>query len=163
MPNHFHLIIRLKSKQEIRILVNSKSEGANHPTGREDTIEYEISNVLSQIFSNSFNSYSKHCNIWKNRTGTLFKRAFRRKEIEDMEYLRKLICYIHQNPVEAGIANKPDAWMYSSYQAIIGVQPTLIPRKEIISLFGDLQTFIYCNLKHVDLEATCRVVDSLLF
>jgi len=152
MPNHFHLIIRLKSEEEIKIFINSNSKDDHHLTGREAPVGYEINKSLSQIFSNFFNTYAKHYNFWKKRTGTLFKRAFRRKEIEDMEYLRKLICYIHQNPVRAGLANKPDEWKYSSFHALIGVQPTLIPRKEIISLFGDLQNFIYCNLKQVELE-----------
>ncbi len=69
-----------------------------------------------------------------------------------MEYLRKLICYIHQNPVKAGFSNKCDDWKYSSYQALVGLQQTLIPRKEIINLFGDLQNFIYCHLKQIELE-----------
>ncbi len=146
MPNHFHLIIRLKSETEIKMFLNS------NPTGRAAPVGLEIDKALSQIFSNFFNTYAKHYNFWKNRTGTLFKRAFRRKEINDMEYLRKLICYIHQNPVKAEFADKCSDWKYSSYQTLVGLQQTLILRKEVINLFGDLQNFIYCHLKQIELE-----------
>lgn len=174
MPNHFHLIVRLKSEGEIKIFLNSNLKKVVNPTGREapvgltiesltkqelrnmshvrEPIGYELDKALSQLFSNFFNTYAKHYNFWKNRTGTLFKRAFRRKEIGDMEYLRKLICYIHQNPVKAGLVNKCDDWEYSSYQSFVGLQQTLISRKEIIKLFGDLQNFKYCHSKQIELE-----------
>lgn len=154
MPNQFHLIIRLKSEDTIRDFINSNSKATRLSSGREATVVPQIDKALSQIFSNFFNTYAKHYNFLKKRTGTLFKRAFRRKEIDDMEYLKRLICYTHQNPLEAGFANKPEEWKYSSYSALIGLQPTLIPRNEIITLFGDLQNFKYCNSirRELDIE-----------
>jgi putative transposase len=152
MPNHFHLIFRIKKEDDIKYFVHSNLKG--HITVEELIKKNEnyLDKALSQIFSNFFNTYIKYYNFHKNRTGSLFKRAFRRKEIEDLEYLRTLICYVHQNPVEAGIAKKPDDWKYSSYRNLIGLQPTLIPGNEIINLFGDLQNFIYCHLKRIVLE-----------
>lgn len=117
----------------------------------EQNEEY-LSASISKVFSNFFNSYSKHYNFYNKRIGTLFKRAFRRKKIEDIDYLRKLICYIHQNPVEAGFSEQPGDWKYLSYQAIIRNQKTLIPKEEVIGLFGDLDTFVFCNKNSVNLK-----------
>ncbi len=152
MPNHFHLIVRIKNENEIQavLIARLKNRFAVNMKKRGDF----LSEALSQIFSNFFNTYAKHYNFWKNRRGSLFKRAFRRKEITGMEYFKKLICYIHQNPVEAGFAEKPGDWKYSSYKALIGLQTTLIPRKEIVDLFGDLDNFIYCHSRQVELETS---------
>lgn len=150
MPNHFHLIIRIKCEEEIKLFMTSKGKEFQNPDGVSRPVRYKINKPLSQEFSNFFNAYSKYYNFWNNRTGTLFKRAFRRKEILNPEYLRMLICYVHQNPVKAGLANKPEEWKYSSYQTLVGTESTILQRDEIISFFGDLQNFIYCNSKQVD-------------
>ena len=67
MPNHFHLIIRLKSETEIKMFVNSNLKGQisknSNPTGRVAPVGLEIDKALSQIFSNFFNTYAKHYNF----------------------------------------------------------------------------------------------------
>src|SRR3989442_9395469 len=85
------------------------------------------------------------------RTGSLFKRAFMRRPIEDMKYLLKLICYVHRNPVEANFADKPEQWKYSSYNAIVGKNTTLVQREEIINLFGGRENFKYCHDRYVEI------------
>jgi putative transposase len=151
MPNHFHLVLRMKSETEIKLHLQSLSRRPIDFDELMKTNRYIVTDKISQVFSNFFNAYAKHYNALNSRTGTLFKRAFRRKEITDMKYLNKLICYVHQNPVEAGFAGHPKLWKYSSYNAIVGTVPTLIPKQEVIELFGDLENFIYCNLKPVEL------------
>src|SRR3990172_7806093 len=70
---------------------------------------------------------------------------FKRKRITDENYLRKLVHYIHYNPVEAGLAASCKEWQYSSYNALISTSPTLIAREEVIEWFDDLGNFIYCH------------------
>ena len=127
-------------------------------TGRAEVIMTKnknfISEALSKIFSNFFNSYSKHYNFTRNRKGALFKRAFMRKHIDDMKYLRNLICYLHRNPMEAGFVKKPEDWKYSSFNAIEGKQPTLILREEVIGLFETIENFKYCHLKPTEIDLT---------
>ena len=150
VSDYFHLIVRMRNENEIKDFLNKKYKDRLEVLIKGN--ENFISESLSKTFSNFFNTYSKHYNYPKKRHGALFKRAFRRKIIDDMGYLRNLIIYIHQNPVEAGLADKPEHWKYSSYNAIISDRPTLIPREEIIMLFEDLENFKYCHLKPVNME-----------
>src|SRR5665811_1583330 len=48
-----------------------------------------------QYFSNLFNAYSKAVNKRFLRHGALFERPFKRKKINDVEYLKQAILYIH--------------------------------------------------------------------
>ncbi|MEZ5067861.1 MAG: hypothetical protein R2847_04950 [Bacteroidia bacterium] len=57
-----------------------------------------LSNQISQVFSNLFNTYSKHYNFINRRTGSLFKRNFRRKAVDTHDYLQQLICYTSPKP-----------------------------------------------------------------
>ena len=59
MPNHFHFIIKIKSKEEI--LFNS-----SNPT-RVLSKEMNIPLIMSSQFSHFFNSYAQACNKERNR------------------------------------------------------------------------------------------------
>ena len=152
MPNHFHFVIRVKGESEIIPLAKMRSikiAGMNDATITQGTI---LTETVSRQFSHLFNSYAKYFNYIHLRKGTLFTRAFRRKWVESEDYLKQLICYIHQNPVEAGFCNKPDQWKYSSYNAITGLKNTLVCRKEVIELFDDVENFIFCSSKKADVN-----------
>jgi putative transposase len=145
MPNHFHLIIRIKNKEKIEKILEEKFISGIKVNELSLNNPDFLNEWLSRIFSNFFNAYAKYYNRKNNRRGSIFKRAFQRKAITDLNYLCKLICYVHQNPVAAGLTDHPSAWIYSSYNAIIGTRKTLIEREETIRLFDDIDNFIYCN------------------
>ena len=99
MPTHFHFLITVKP--------NTK-------------IESEMSLRCSQAFSNLANSYTQSFNKLHKRHGSLFTQNFRRKPVYDNEYLKTVICYIHNNPVRAGIVEKPEEYRYSSAKDYTG-------------------------------------------
>src|SRR5437870_4440337 len=82
LPNHVHLIVIIKSKKEVIEFLKQHIGDIKVEKGMNSN-EYFISDRLSRIFSNFFNTYAKHYNFWRGRTGSLFKRAFMRKPIED--------------------------------------------------------------------------------
>ena len=84
--------------------------------------------------------------------GSLFLDNFKRKNIDTENYLKKTIIYIHQNPVNHGFCKTVDNWKYSSYNSIISNKPTNLKRKEVISLFEDVDNFIYCLKINTDNE-----------
>ena len=92
MPNHFHLIVRIRSETKLLNL-----------TGFENLTGLKLEAQITKHFSNFFNSYSKSINEQERRKGSLFMRPFKRKIIESTPYLQKLVHYIHFNPLEAGI------------------------------------------------------------
>lgn len=136
MPNHFHFLIRIKSKDQLIQL----SQGSKPLT---ELNEPELSIFLSRRFSHFFNGYTQAINKQQNRKGSLFMRPFKRKKVTDEKYLKKLVYYIHHNPVEARLAHKPENWTHSSYVQIINNNADLILKDELISLFDDLENFVH--------------------
>ncbi len=130
MPNHFHFLVRIKPISNLT--------GFGNLSGLDN-----ISKHLSQQFSNFFNAYTKAFNKQNNRKGSLFERPFNRIKITTNEYLLNAINYIHQNPVNHGLAENIDDWKYSSYNVFLSNRPTNINRKEIIELFDDIDNFIF--------------------
>jgi len=105
MPNHFHLLVRIKTKEAI----------TPHLPGFKNLEGVASSNLLSKQFSNFFNGYSKAFNKKYERRGSLFLKNFTKKEILQKDYLLAVILYIHLNPVKHGFTYRPENWKWSSY------------------------------------------------
>ena len=138
MPNHFHLIVRFHSFDEIRYEFIKRNI-------IKDTIltHDKLSELLSKQFSHYFNRYAKSFNKQEYRRGALFMTAFKRKPIENDYYLKRLIRYVHLNPVNDGFAIQPSDWKFSSYNSLISLKPTLLIRDEVIDLFDTIDNFKY--------------------
>jgi REP element-mobilizing transposase RayT len=132
MPNHFHLLVRLKP--EDKAVASLDLAGFQNLQG-----------LPSRQFSNTLNSYAKAFNKRFDRKGSLFMRNMKRKKVTDEKYLIKLIHYIHYNPVEARLVEKAKDWKFSSYKAILSEKPTLVERKMVHDLFGGAENFRYCH------------------
>lgn len=104
-----------------------------------------ISKFLSLQFSHLFNGYTQAFNKQNNRKGGLFMPSFKRKRIENENYLKTTILYIHQNPVEAGIAETVSDWKYSSYNPILNNEDPNLNCRLTISWFDDLDNFKFCH------------------
>ena len=95
LPNHFHFLIQIKEAPD-------------------DVDAQQYIKTTSKKFSNLFSAYSQAFNRQQNSFGNLFMKRFKRKEITDEEYFRKVIFYIHRNPVVAKLCLKPEEWDFSS-------------------------------------------------
>jgi putative transposase len=137
MPNHFHLLIRIK-------LIAG--------------YDNEVSGGVIKSFRNFLISYSKAINKKYDRTGALFQQKFRRKEITVDGYFSWIIQYIHMNPVKAGLCDEPAGWKYSSYNAIVGNKPTKMSANEVLEWFGGPSEFIRIHRERVLDEAILREV-----
>jgi REP element-mobilizing transposase RayT len=116
LDNHFHLVIQLKEEEKI----------------------------VTQAFSNFFNSYVKAFNKDIDRTGSLFEKHFKRIRLNDEKYLKHLIIYVHLNP-KHHLDLKFEDYKYSSYQALISDKETRLEREEVLNLFGEMENFIFCH------------------
>ena len=85
MPNHFHLLVRIKDNTEISDLTGFQSLSGLKPA--------------HQYFSNLFNAYTKAFNKRFGCRGALFERPFKRKLIDNKTHLKNVVLYIHNNPV----------------------------------------------------------------
>ncbi|MEX0648456.1 MAG: hypothetical protein WD139_11770 [Balneolaceae bacterium] len=102
MPNHLHLMVRVKEEEEVleflRIKkLNPNLQGFQNLGG--------LSNVISQQFSNLFNAYTKAFNKYYERKGSLFISNFKRKQINSDNYFGTLIAYIHNNRFITNLLN----------------------------------------------------------
>lgn len=122
MPNHFHLLVRIKVKD-----------------GKPDV---DQSKLVVKLFKDFFIAYAKAINKKYGRTGALFQSTFKRKEIDNDYYFSWLIQYIHYNPIKATLCKNFEDWKYSSYNAIISKQPTKVAKEEVLAWFGDVEEFI---------------------
>ena len=121
LKNHFHLILKTKNNIEAK--------------------------TISLKFSHFFNSYAQAINKAFNRTGSLFTTRFKRKKIDDEEYLKNLIIYTHLNPEHHQLTSDFRKYKYSSYASYLSHLPTKLDREFILELFGDRTNFEYIHLQ----------------
>jgi putative transposase len=88
--------------------------------------------LLSGVYAQTFNR--RH-----GRTGHLVSSRFGSKVVESEEHAKELCRYIVLNPVRAGVAARPEHWMWSSYRATIGLAaaPPHLDVGWVLDLFGD--------------------------
>lgn len=127
MPNHYHLLI--------------KTNTVLNP----DLRDQDMNKLIYSRFSHFTNGYAKAINKAFNRRGSLFVKTFKRKLVGDEDYLKQLVCYIHNNPVKDGFTDHPGNWKYSSYKIILE-DPGASSSKAILSLFGDVDGFTAAHL-----------------
>lgn len=148
MPNHFHLLIKIKSEKELRRVIENaqgltgiKAKQNLERFGEEKEENNKIfDSFISHCFSNLFNSYTKSFNKVYNRRGSLFVPNYKRKEITSEEYLKQVFIYIHNNPVKHGFVRKPDKWNFSSYNAYIFDEETFLIKSHILSFFDSVES-----------------------
>jgi len=103
MPNHIHLVVRQNTK-----------------------------NPTYKFISSIHTSYSIYFNKKYNHVGHLFQDRFKQIVVESDEQLLQLSRYVHSNPVNAGLAEKPWKYFWSSYQEVIGSNPLSLCEKDIL-------------------------------
>lgn len=86
LPNHYHYLIR--------------QDG-----------EIPVSKFPQSVFG----GYSRALHYRQDKSGTLFEGRYMAKHILTDQYLLQLCCYIHANPVNAGLVLHAEDWPYSDY------------------------------------------------
>jgi putative transposase len=134
MPNHFHLLVKIKTEDEI-----TSTFPKFKTLEKLKTLEAK-SNFLSKQFANFFSSYTQSFNKIYERRGSLFLKNFKRKEIADENYLRNLILYIHLNPIAHGFTEVISDWKWSSYAFFPTTQQEIFQM-----LFDDEENYSYIH------------------
>lgn len=154
MPNHFHLLVRIKENIAYKYSNADRSidavrfeevkwqtiERPNNPTASEGPVGAKIPKPHLH-FSHLFNAYSRYLNKRFETRGALFERPFKRKLIDNDEYLQQVTLYIHNNPVHHGFCSHPLEYPWSSYQTCISTKKTKLKRNEVVGWFGGDTTF----------------------
>lgn len=146
MSNHFHLLIKIKSDDELESFTKVQNPNADFNVKGLHSPQ----NIFSKQFARIFNSYSQAFNKENNRHGALIESPFKRKAITSDEYLINTIIYIHQNPQNHSVVDDFSKYNFSSYQSILSNSKTLLKRDEVIELFDDKENFILSHKKIID-------------
>lgn len=161
MKNHFHLLVRIKETDEINYLVPdytnelSKKWNTIHLT-KSDLKNIDEKKLKKPVpyrqFSHLFNSYTKWFNKRYRRTGSLFEKNFRRKEITSEEYLKQVLYYIHHNPLHHGFTTNYNDYPWTSYQIYAEYRLTFIDKKTVLEWFSDLENLIFFHQEEHNLS-----------
>lgn len=141
IPNHFHLVIRVRPKEEqIELFTKCRREmiGSQDSTPAYHNIEYPDFKKLcaSSQFGHFLNSYTRYLNTVSGRKGVIFDGRFKRIEIDSMEYLSHLICYIHRNPIHHHLKSSYSDYGYSSHDSLFSNKKTLLNQTEVLRVLG---------------------------
>lgn len=136
LNNHFHFFIRIKELTEIETCEIKSSKGINP----------------SRQFSHLFNAYTQAINKRYSRTGSLFEKPFKRKQIEDEKYFNRLIFYIHNNPIHHSIVSNLDEYEWNTYKLYINSIDSKLINSELPIVFGDFENFIFFHKSNHNLD-----------
>ena len=107
MPNHFHLLMEVKS-------INT-----------------------SVIMQRLLTSYTKYYNKKYKKIGHLFQGRCKFIICEKDSYLLELVRYIHLNPYRARLVNKPSDWIWSGHKGYFEEKSKIIDIKEVLGMLSD--------------------------
>jgi len=141
LKNHFHLLIKTKPENDIR---------SHYETKDNEFIINSIPHFISKQFSHLFNGYTQSINNAYDRTGGLFESPFRCIEVHSDTYFSQLIWYIHFNPQKHGFTDDFRTYPHSSYQSHLQLKATKLKREEVLSWFGDADTYIKYHTCQID-------------
>jgi putative transposase len=152
IPNHFHLLIKIKEQNNIGFYDSSKRVSrkekwilSENPTDENNSTSKVCQPDPSRQFSHLFNAYSKYFNLKYKRTGSLFEKNFHRIKVDSDSYLRQLVLYIHFNPLKHGLSRSIEKYLWSSYSLIIKQEWSLIQQQMVDVWFDGINNFLQCH------------------
>ncbi len=94
---------------------------------------------LPQIMMHINGAYTTYFNVKHQRSGHLFQGRYKAILVDKDEYAKELSRYIHLNPVRAGMVDRPEEYLWSSYQYYIGCKkpPKWLENGFILDYFGN--------------------------
>ena len=112
---------------------------------------------LSKAMQYIGGAYTTKLNASRRRDGHLFRGRYKSILVEEEEYLRNLIRYIHLNPIKAKLAKDPYSWSYSSHKQLLDsfskkeVNQSTISIDYVKQLFSnDAKTYVEFHQAGVD-------------
>ncbi len=111
MPSHYHLLLR--------------------------SVAGNVSGAMQDINGN----YSRRLNRIYSWDGPLFRGRYKSQLVENEDYLKHLLAYLHLNPVRAHLVSEPQEECWTSHQAYIGLteRPPWLSCAFMEELFGGRQ------------------------
>lgn len=153
LPNHFHLVIKVRSFEEIAAL---REKQTNKKFAEEDN----VSTAIMQQFSNLINSYTKAFNKVYNRKGSLFIDHLHRSEAKEDADTSAFIFYVHKNAVHHALTKTIGAWPFDSFKSLLSNKPTRLARQAVMEWFGGRERFIEFHNQEIEIKKDFADMDT---
>lgn len=158
LPNHFHLLIRIKYETDIKTYLQQTPIEELTVTEKK-FLEGRIilSELIEQSFKRFFQSYALAFNKQHKRKGNLFYKPFKRVLIDKDSQFTMAIIYIHANAAKHKLVKNFTRYQWTSWQSIVSNMDTAILRKEVIDWFGNIEACIKTHLELAAYYFECEV------
>jgi REP element-mobilizing transposase RayT len=160
MPNHFHLVVRIRKREVIEELIRNKSNFSFSKVqnfGKAEKIieidiidDVDIEKFLSKQFANFFSCYTQSFNKMYKRMGSLFIKNFKREIITNREHFVNAVVYTHRNPIHHGFCSSFAGWGYSSYLEIADRKSDVIAVDKTLKVFGSSELFEQVHAENLE-------------
>jgi len=154
MPNHFHLVVKIRKREVIEELIRNKNNSMEENTSKVQNfgrvLDNEIEKFLSKQFANLFSSYTQSYNKVYKRMGSLFIKNFKREPVTDKPHFFNTIVYTHRNPIHHGFCKGSEKWPYSSYPGIIYGIEVIVEVDKLLKMAGGITDFIEIHKTNLD-------------
>lgn len=128
MPNHFHFLLRIHTIDTLKALPKYE--------------EINTHKFVMQRLSNFLNSYAKAYNKCYERKGALFIDYTKRFVVNTDAYFKRVVHYIHKNPIKHGFVSDIQTWRYSSYHAFLSEREAKLQRTFVLDCFDGRAAFL---------------------
>ena len=122
-----------ESRQNMRFKLMGYVLMDNHYHLLVQTGDVKLQKIMHQIN----NKYSKYFNAIYERCGHVFQGRYKASVIRNELYLLKVLAYIHQNPVKAGMVKKVEDYKWSSDKFYRRKSDGFIETKMIIEMIEE--------------------------
>ena len=104
---------------------------------------------LSFVFWNTIREGIK-ATMEYNRMGSLFMPSMKTELVEGDDAFKRVLHYIHANPVHHGFVPRIEMWKPSSYKIFLSTEKTNLERDYVLKVFGGLEKFVEYHSRPID-------------
>ena len=169
MKNHFHLALWIKKEADIGYLNpkharskeldlkwktysletllqhNQDKQSAKNlrscTSGAQRSVETYKKPVPDKMIQHFCSAYAKAFNTRYQRKGALLQHPYKRIPVHTANHLRRLILYIHNNPIKHHFCTHPADYPWTSYLSLISIKPTQLARENVLGYFDNQARF----------------------
>ncbi len=143
LPNHFHLLLQVKPIEELTDFYQQKFDLTKEKLIERIKVKpIDYNYLVRKQVTNFLGSYVKAFNKQNNRKGSLLRQNTNRKLVNNSDYFKNVIHYLHYNAAHHGIVNNFLDWPHSSYHTLISKHPTKLAKNRILDWFGGRDNFL---------------------
>jgi len=127
---HYHtylnMLVTLSNRYKVDIIAYALMEWHIH------LFVYDQENKISEFMQRLHGDYARFYNYRTRRTGHVFGERFNNKIVQCDNYGLRLTRYVHRQALEAGLVDRPEDYVWTSYRIYLGVEKNPIVKSDVM-------------------------------